>query len=199
MDSMEINKVFAAVLTAGIAFGVAGLIADITVHPEHPEKSVLKIESGPAPAAQPEAPKPLAPIGPLLASADPAAGEATTKKLCAACHNFNEGGAAKVGPDLYGVIGRARASVAGFSYSSALQGKSGPWTYEDLNQWLHSPRDFAPGTKMSFAGIDNDKQRADVIAYLRTLSHTPEPLPAAEAPAAAPASPASPATPAAKP
>jgi cytochrome c len=185
MDSMEINKVFAAVLTAGIAFGVAGFIADIAVHPEHPEKSVLKIEGAPAAAqAQPEAPKPLAPIGPLLASADPAAGEADAKKLCSVCHNFNEGGSAKIGPDLYGVVGRPRASVPGFSYSSALQGKSGSWTYDDLNQWLHSPNSFAPGTRMSFAGIENDKQRADVIAYLRTLSHTPAPLPAAQAPAA---------------
>jgi len=122
-------------------------------------------------------PKPLPPIGPMMAKADPAAGEADVKKLCSVCHNFTEGGAAKIGPDLYGVVGRDRASAAGFDYSSALKSHPGKWTYEDLNNWLHSPKEFAPGTKMTFVGIDDDKERADVIDYLHTLAATPEPLP----------------------
>jgi len=178
MDSMEWNKIIGAVLVAGIAFNFMGFIADRTVHPQHLEKTAIKIEGVAAPTqAAPEAPKPLAPIGPLLAKADPTAGEADTKKLCTVCHNFNEGGAAKIGPDLYGVVGRDRASAAGFDYSSALKCHPGKWSYDDLNNWLHSPKEFAPGTKMTFIGIDDDKERADVIDYLHTLAATPAPLP----------------------
>ena len=182
MDSLESNKLYAAVLTAGILFSVAGIIGGIAVHPQRLEKTVLKIqgvaETG---SGAPEAPKPLAPIGALLAKADPAAGDADTKKYCVSCHNFAEGAGAKIGPDLYGVLGRPVASAAGFDYSSALKKHSGPWTFAELNEWLYSPRAYAPGTKMSFAGIENDKARGDVIAYLRTLAATPEPLPPVEA------------------
>lgn len=187
MDSLESNKLYAAVLTAGILFSVAGIIGGIAVHPQRLDKTVLKIqgvaETG---SSAPEAPKPLPPIGALLAKADPAAGDADTKKYCVSCHNFAEGAGAKIGPDLYGVVGRPVASAAGFDYSSAIKKHSGPWTFAELNEWLYSPRAYAPGTKMSFAGIENDKARGDVIAYLRTLSATPEPLPPVEAaPAAA--------------
>jgi cytochrome c len=193
MDSLEWNKVFAAILTAGIAYSGLGLVADNLSHPNRLDHSVLKIEgvaAAPTPAA--DTPKPLPPIAPLLASASPSAGEADTKKLCSACHNFAEGAGAKVGPDLYGVVGRDRASAPGFEYSAALKGIPGKWTYDTLNEWLHSPRTFANGTKMAFAGIDDDKERADVIDYLHTLSHSPEPLPspaAAAAPAPAAAAP----------
>ena len=190
MDSLEWNKVFAAILTAGIAYSGFGIVADNLSHPKRLEHSVLKIEGVPAAAESPAAaaPKPLPPIAPLLASASPTAGEADAKKLCSACHNFAEGAGAKVGPDLYGVVGRDRASAAGFEYSAALKGIPGKWTFATLNEWLHSPRTFASGTKMAFAGIDDDKERADVIDYLHTLSHSPEPLPAPDAaPAAAPA------------
>ena len=187
MSDLESNKAFAAILTAGVAFSVAGLVGGYAVHPVELKKTVLDIkEAAPAGGAAPEAPKPLAPIGALLVSADVGAGEADTKKLCVSCHNFNEGGANKTGPDLYGVLGRPVASHPGFDYSTALKGHQGPWTYAELNEWLHSPRGYAPGTKMGFAGIENDKERANVIAYLRSLAATPEPLPPAEAaPAAA--------------
>jgi len=182
MDSMEWNKVFGAILVAGIAFNGLGRIADGLVHPKLLEKSALKIEGvAAAPeAAAPSAPAPLPPIAPLLAKADPSAGEADVKKLCSACHNFAEGAGAKIGPDLYGVVGRDRASAPGFDYSSALKGKPGKWTYATLNEWLDSPRNFAPGTKMGFAGIDDNQERADVIDYLHTLSPNPEPLPPAK-------------------
>ena len=181
MDSMEWNKIFGAVLVAGIAYSGLGVVSDNLVHPHRLEKSVLKIEgAAEAPVAAADAPKALPPIGPLLAKASPDAGNADVKKLCSACHNFAEGAGAKVGPDLYGVVGRDRASMAGFEYSSALKGKVGKWTYDDLNTWLHSPKTFAPGTKMAFAGIDDDKERADVIDYLHTLAANPEPLPPAK-------------------
>ncbi len=187
MSDLESNKALAAILTAGIAFSVAGVVGGYAVHPVELKKTVLDIkEAQPAASASPEAPKPLAPIAPLLVSADVGAGEGSTKKLCVSCHNFNEGGANKTGPDLYGVLGRQVASHEGFDYSAALKGKQGPWTYAELNEWLHSPRGYAPGTKMGFAGIENDHERANVIAYLRSLSASPEPLPTPDAaPAAA--------------
>jgi cytochrome c len=179
MDSMEFNKIFAAVLTAGITFSALGLIADNTVHPERLTKSVLDIKvaepSAPAAAAAPAVP----PILPLLVNATPDEGQALTKKVCIACHNFNEGGANKVGPNLYGVVGRERASAPGYTYSAALKGKPGKWTYATLNEWLYKPSAFAPGTKMAYAGVSDNKLRASLIDYLRTLSPTPEPLPTA--------------------
>ncbi len=118
------------------------------------------------------------PVETLLATADPKQGEADTKKLgCVACHTFNEGGKAGLGPNLYGVVGAPHGHMAGFDYSSALKSKQGPWTYDELYQWLKKPSAYAPGTRMTFVGISNPKERADVIDYLRTLSPSPEPLP----------------------
>ena len=177
MDNLEFNKAAAAVLVAGITFMVSGVIASIVVKPQALHQTVLKIDTGAehGPAAAKEAPLP--PIAPLLASADPAAGEAIAKRQCASCHTFNEGGKNGVGPNLYGVIGRPHGGLPSFNYSAAIKSKEGPWTYEELNAWLKKPTAYAPGTRMAFAGLNNDKQRADVIDYLRTLSANPAPLP----------------------
>jgi len=180
-SNLETNKIFASLLVAGIAFGALGVIADSVVHPKELEHSVLKIAGLPAAASAPtEAPKPIDAIEPLLAKADPAAGEAEVKKVCSACHNFAEGAGKKVGPDLYDVVGRPIASTDGFDYSPGLKAVGGNWTYEELNHWLFKPSAMATGTKMAFAGISNDATRADVIDYLRTLSHSPVPLPASK-------------------
>ena len=120
------------------------------------------------------------PVAALLTIANPAAGEAYVKKVCAACHSLDEGGKALIGPNLYGVVGGPYAHMEGFNYSDALKSKHGRWTYDELFAWLTKPSNYAPGTRMAFPGIKNDKLRIDVIAYLRTLSHTPEPLPAAQ-------------------
>ncbi len=118
----------------------------------------------------------LEPVSDLLADADPAQGETLTRQ-CAACHTFDEGGAHRVGPNLWDVVGRPKASQEGFNYSPAIQELGGDWTYEDLNAYLADPRGFAPGNRMAFAGVAALEDRAAVIAYLRSLSAEPAPLP----------------------
>lgn len=179
MDSTEVNKGMAAILVAGIAYFLSGWIGDTLVHDTKPEHAVLKIE-GAAPAeatAAPAKPEPLPPIAPLLAKADVATGQSLTKKLCVSCHTFNEGGKAGIGPNLYGVVGAVHGHMEGFNYSAALKAKTGPWDYEELNAWLDKPSTYAPGTRMTFVGLKSIEQRADIVAYLRTLSATPVPLP----------------------
>jgi len=187
MESMEANKAIAAVLVAGIAFFVTGLIGDNLVRVKPLKETAIKIDVPTSAAASGEpAPAALPPIAPLLAKADPAAGEADVKKVgCVACHSFNEGGKAGIGPNLYGVVGSPHGHMAGFNYSEALKSKQGPWTFDELNEWLHKPSAYAPGTRMAFAGISNDQERANVIDYLHTLSHNPEPLPSPTEAAAA--------------
>jgi cytochrome c len=197
---MEVNKGIAAVLVAGITFFLTGMIADGLVHENPLEKSVLKIQGAPAEsAAGTAAPKPeeLPPIAPLLAKADLQVGDKFVHTVCTACHTFNQGGKPLIGPNLYGVVGGPHDHEEGFNYSPALEKFKGqPWTFDDLNHWLYKPSQYAPGTRMTFAGIPSAQQRADVIAYLRSLSPNPVPLPAPEAaPAPAPAA-AKPAAPA---
>lgn len=112
----------------------------------------------------------------LLASATPGAGEKVFKK-CAACHTPGKGQGHRVGPNLWEVVGRAKGKTAGFAYSGAMAAAGGEWTYEDLNKFLAKPKDFAPGNKMTFVGLAKAAERAEVIAYLRTLSESPKPLP----------------------
>jgi cytochrome c len=179
MNSMEINKVIAAILIAGITFFLTGLIGDNLVSEKPLKQLAIKIEM-PVEAPAAGAPPPVAstPIAVLLAKADPAAGEADVKKLgCIACHSFNEGGKAGIGPNLYGVVGAPHGHMEGFNYSAALKAHAGPWTFAELNEWLTKPSAYAPGTKMTYAGVKDDKERADIIDYLHTLSHNPEALP----------------------
>ncbi len=183
--SLEVNKALGAVLTAGLVFMVATVASDYLVNPKVPEKLAITVEGvqeeGAAPQEAAAAGPPEVPIAVALQTADPKAGDATAHKLCIACHSFEEGAPAKVGPNLYGVVGGPHAHMPGFDYSAAIKAKQGPWTFDELNQWLTSPRTYAPGTKMAFAGIGNEKERANVIDYLRTLSPNPEPLPPAPA------------------
>jgi len=116
--------------------------------------------------AKPAAKVEVVDITTMIKNADIDAGAKIFKK-CATCHTVIKNGANKVGPNLYGVVGKKKASISGFTYSSALKAKGGSWTIEDLNQWLTKPKDFVPGTKMGFAGLKKDKDRANVIAYLK--------------------------------
>jgi len=182
---MQLTKIFTAILIAGIAFFVSGWIGDALVRPERPAHPAIKIATpeASAPSGEP-AHLALPPLAPLLASGDEAAGAAYAKIVCAACHTFNDGGKAGIGPNLYGVEGGPIDHMQGFDYSNALKAKHGTWTFDVLNEWLYKPSAFAPGTRMTFAGISDARQRANVILYLRSLSANPEPLPA---PNAAPA------------
>jgi cytochrome c len=176
MASLEGNKAFAAILVAGMAFMVAGFVADVLVHPEELEKTAILIQgaaqvaSGPAKVVIPT-------ILPLLAGASAANGQVLAGQSCGTCHGFNAGGAAMVGPNLYGVVGARVADTGGYAYSAALKKIGGTWTYEQLNHWLLDPQAFAPGTLMSYAGMRSIQSRAEVVAYLRTLAATPVPLP----------------------
>jgi cytochrome c len=121
----------------------------------------------------------------VIPAADAMAG-ASIAERCGACHDWTKGGPNKIGPNLYGVVGRMRASHPGFDYSSAMKAKGGTWTYAELFQFLRQPQVFIPGTKMTFAGLPKAQDRLNVIAFLRTQADSPAPLPP-PAPAGAPA------------
>ena len=126
------------------------------------------------------------PIEFYLAAADPAKGEQVFKK-CAACHNADKGGSNALGPNLWGIMGEPVGKGHGFAFSDALAGKGGNWDWANLSEWLANPKKFAPGTKMTFAGLSKPEDRANIIAFLNAHSDAPLPLPAAPAEAAAPA------------
>ena len=182
MDSMEVNKGIAAILVGGIVFFLIGLLGDLLVREELPLKPVLNIAAAPEAAAGGEAkPAGPGPIAALLATADVKTGDQFAHRVCVACHTFDKGGKNGVGPNLYGVVGGPHDHEQGFNYSAAMEKFKGqPWTFDALNEWLFKPSTYAPGTRMSYAGITNDKQRADVIAYLRSLSDNPVALPSPE-------------------
>ena len=181
MDSFEFNKIAGAVLGTGLFLVALNITAEAIFAPHQPAKPGFEIEVKPQAAATipgtPAAPE--EPIEKLLANAAADRGQADTK-ACAACHNFQKGGPNGIGPNLYGAVGRAKASAPGFNYSDAMKAKGGEWTIGDLNKFLTNPKEFVPGTKMTFAGLPRGSQRADVIAYLNSLSDNPKPLPVAK-------------------
>jgi len=188
MNSFEINKILGALLGSCLVLLAVHIAAGAVFTPVAPAKPGYEIAVKEEQPAQPSgaAAAPSQPIETLLPSASVQAG-AQDAKVCETCHNFGKGQGNKIGPDLYGIVGRPVASDPSFNYSAALKAKGGIWTFDALNTWLTNPRADVPGTAMTFAGLPSAKQRADVIDYLNSDSDKPLPLPAAAQ--AAPASP----------
>lgn len=197
MDSFEFNKIAGAVL--GTALGVMGLsiVSEVIFSPAEAEKPGMAVEVAEASGGETggAAAPPAVPIAVRLSKADVAAGETSAGK-CKQCHTLNKGEPAKIGPNLFGVVGGPLGHMEGFKYSKGMLDKKAEgltWTFENLDHFLFAPKAFVPGTAMGFAGLKKDDERTNVIAYLRALSDAPVPLPTAEAapaPAEAPAAPA---------
>lgn len=176
MNGFEFNKIFAAVLVAGIVAMFGGFIADKIVYPDLKGEDAVPIEgieSVGGPSAGPSGPQP---IMALIATADIAKGEKLSK-ACAACHSFDQGGPNKVGPNLYGIMGASFAHLSNFEYSVALKEHGGKWDYDAMNHFLYKPKDYIKGTKMNYAGLKKPEDRADIIAWLRTQGSSGKPLP----------------------
>ena len=179
MDSFELNKFAGAILGVLLFVMSVNILTGALFSPRKPavpgydlpapaEETAAAAGAGPQAAAEP--------LPVLLAKADVGKGQASFKK-CAACHTAEKGGPNKVGPNLYGVVGKPKGQVPGFNYSGPLKGKGGDWSYEELNAFIQNPKAHIPGTIMAFAGIPQAGERADLLAYLRTLSPSPPPLP----------------------
>ncbi len=180
MDTMTINKILAGILISLLLVKGSAMLAEGRFHveaPETPAYAVALPEAETADAAAPEEQGPS--LAMLLADASVDKGQRAFAK-CAACHSYDKGGANKIGPNLYAVVGASIAHVDGFSYSDALQNHEGDWTYERLDAWLLDPKSTIPGNKMAFAGVRKETERADLIAFLRMQADDPEPLPVAE-------------------
>ena len=181
MNSFELNKVLGAILGTCLVLLALNIAAGALFAPEKPAKPGYAIAvKTPGEGEKPAAKAPEEPMEAMMASASVEKGQATAKQ-CQACHTFEKGGPNRVGPNLWGIVGRPRASEAGFNYSAAIKAKGGTWTFGELYAFLANPRGYIPGTAMTFAGIKNDQQRADVIDFLHTLSDNPPPLPKPEA------------------
>lgn len=188
MDSYEWNKIAGWVLAAAISVLGLSILTGYMFPVHYPDEPAYVVQGVEAEASAgggaAEAEKP---IEFYLASADPAKGEAQFKK-CASCHSIDKGGAAGIGPNLYGIVGKKHGAAPGFGYSDALKATSDKvWDWQALAAWLANPKQYIPGNKMSFAGIGKPEDRANLIAYLNTKSDSPQPVPAAPAEAAAPA------------
>jgi cytochrome c len=194
MNSFELNKILGAILGTCLITLALNITAGAIFSPEKPAKPGYNIaiqeKSGEAAGAPKEAEEPMEA---MMTSASVDKGQAIAKQ-CQACHTFEKGGPNRVGPNLWGVVGRPRASEPGFNYSAAMKAKGGTWTFGELYAFLANPRGYIPGTNMTFAGLSRGQQRADVIDFLHMQSDSPLALPkAAEnapAPGAAPAKPA---------
>ena len=193
MDSFEFNKYAGWGLAAVLSLLVinVGVGAMFTPHKPERQSYVIEgvVEEVAAGAGASEAEKPIAFY---LASATVEKGEGVFKK-CAACHTIDKGAANGIGPNLYGIVGNVHDHVPGYAYSDALMALKGkPWNWDELNSWLTSPKTYAAGTKMAFAGIAKPEDRAALLVYLNSKSDSPRPLPAAAeaAPAATEAAPA---------
>ena len=177
MDALRINKIAAALLSGVLLIMVFGKIGNILVDPkteisnaypiEVPEKNQIKSKVVEEVVIEP--------ILALLANANLESGQKISKK-CVACHGFDAGGPNKVGPNLYNIVNKDQGK-ADYAYSKVLASLSGKWSYEELNKFLYKPKLYSKGTKMNYAGLSKTKDRANLIAWLRTKSDSPVSLP----------------------
>jgi cytochrome c len=171
------NTMAGCFLASALFAMVLGKVSNALVDPHFPAKPAIAVsDAAPEASAAPAAAE-LPAIGPKLKDANVEKGKALFVQQCFTCHTIDKGGVNKVGPNQWDIVGRKKASHEGFSYSSALQGKGGDWTYEDINHMIFKPQGFVRGTKMAFAGMAKEQDRADLIAYLRTMNDNPPPLP----------------------
>jgi cytochrome c len=178
METTTSNKIALAVLGSLLLTMALGIFTSAVFAPHRPAKpgwdlpAPKEVATGGAPAQEQQDP----PLPPFLSKADAKKGEIDTKP-CQACHDFSKDGKAKVGPPLWGIVGRKIASVPGFGYSNVLKGMGGEWTYEELFKFIKGPQAMEPGTKMTYPGEASPEKRADILAYLQTLSDNPVPFP----------------------
>lgn len=180
MDSFELNKIIGAVLGTCLFLLVTSFTASALFAPKLPEKPGFAIAAKEAEGGAKEAAAaPSEPIEKLLQTASVEKGAAAAK-VCQACHTFDKDGPNRVGPNLYGIVGEKKGEGRnGFNFSGPMKAKGGTWTIEDLDKFIANPKGFLPGTTMGFAGVSRDTQRADILAYLNSLSEHPAPLPTA--------------------
>jgi cytochrome c len=181
MDSFELNKIAGGVLGALTFVMLTSFVGELMFAEKTAAKPGYDLPMPTAAASAASAPAAAAaePIAVRLASADKAKGEATFKQ-CATCHTPDKGGANKVGPNLWNVLGRVKGQQPGFAYSAALKAvaaKGEKWDFETIDKFVEAPKGYIAGTTMSFAGLSNPKTRADLISYLNTLNDTPLAIP----------------------
>jgi cytochrome c len=180
MNSFELNKVLGAILATCLITLALNIGAGALFAPEKPAKPGYAIAVKAGEGGEKKEAAQVAPLPVRLAKASVEKGQSTAKQ-CQACHTFEKGGPNRVGPNLYNVVGNERGEGRGFNFSAAMKAKGGKWTFDELDKFLTDPRGYISGTAMTFAGIKNDQQRADVIDFLHTLSDSPAPLPKPEA------------------
>ena len=180
MDSFEINKILAAILMVALLIIGIGKLSNVIFHVEKPKTPGYKVEVEQATTVSSSSANATATekidIASLMSMGDVALGEKVFKK-CAACHSINKGGKNNIGPALYNVVGRKTGAVTDYKYSKALASFDKEWTFEELNGYLIKPAKWIKGTKMAFAGLRKEKDRASVIKYLNQNSDNPLPLP----------------------
>jgi cytochrome c len=177
MDHVNVNRVSLSALGAVLFVMLLTAFSNLVMSPRTPKVPGFALPtSGPSTAASEPAAPAEPPLPTLLAKADAKKG-AQYAKVCQTCHNFDKGAGPKIGPPLYGVVGRPIASIPGFAYSDSLKAVGGNWNYEALNTMISNPKKEASGTKMTFPGEKDPQRRADIMAYLQTLSDSPVPFP----------------------
>ena len=182
MSSFEFNKILAAIILALVVVVIIGKIGDVIMNTEKTDlkETAYKIDipkvAVSTAVSSATASEIIEPISALLATASLEQGTKIYKK-CGACHNYEKGSKSKIGPSLWNIINRLKASSESFTYSNALAEFGGNWTYEELNNFLYKPKEYIKGTKMNFAGLKKAKDRADLIMWLRQQSDNPVPLP----------------------